>query len=216
MRHERYGSRRRVGNRMRIYVDFDDVVCETARTLCVWAHEWFGVEVPYERVHWFDLRRSLGLNEEQYQHLMERAHEHDALLQYPPAPDAVETLADWQRQGFDVTIVTGRPASTRDASRAWLARYGLEDVAIIFVDKYQREPPAPPGAPRALTLEEFGALTFDVAVDDAPLALDLLLANPVTRVFVFDRPWNRDYMPACGQVERAVDWAALAAAVPGW
>ena len=200
---------------MRIYVDFDDVVCETARTLCVWASEWFGVAVPYEEIHWFDLRRSLGLNETQYQHLMARAHENGAMMKYPPAPGAIETLVEWQRQGLDVMIVTGRPASTRDVSHAWLAHYGLERVPVTFVDKYQREPPASPGVPRALTIDELGALAFDVAVEDAPIALDLLAANPAIRVFVFDRPWNRDYAPACGRVERAADWAALAAAVPG-
>lgn len=199
---------------MRIYVDFDDVVCETARCLSEWARSWFDVHVAYENIHWFDLRRSLGLTDAQYEELMARAHADDNMLRYPPTPGAIETLLRWRRAGLEVTVVTGRPITTRTVSHAWLKRYGLAEMPIIFVDKYQREPATAPGAPRALTLDEFNALSFDMAVEDAPLALDLLAANPDIRVFVFDRPWNRAYTPACGQVERAVDWTVLAAAVP--
>ena len=198
---------------MRVYVDFDDVVCETARCLSAWARERFGIGVPYEDIRWFDLRRSLRLNDGQYEELMARAHADDSLLRYPPTPGAVKTLSRWRRAGLEVTVVTGRPVATRAVSYAWLAHYGLAGLPIIFVDKYRREPAVSPGAPRALTLDEFDALTFDIAVEDAPLALDLLAANPGTRAFVFDRPWNRDYTPASGRVERAADWAALATAV---
>ena len=198
---------------MRIYVDFDDVVCETARCLSAWARNWFGVDVSYENIRWFDLRRSLGLTDGQYGELMARAHAEDALLRYPPTPGAVKTLSRWRRAGLEVTVVTGRPVTTRTVSHAWLAHYGLAGMPIVFVDKYRREAAAPSGAAHALTLDEFNAPAFDIAVEDAPLALDLLAAIPGTRAFVFDRPWNRDYTPARGRVERAADWAALATAV---
>ncbi len=198
---------------MRIYVDFDDVVCETAQALCGLAHELFGVRVSYAAIRWFDLRRSFGLDAAQYERLMDRAHEEAAVMNYGPTPGAVETMRRWQDCGWDVSIVTGRPADTREVSRRWLKGHGIGDVPLVFVDKYHREPPPRPGAERALTCEKFCALTFDVAIDDAPVALDLLVANPHTAAFVFDRPWNRDYAPSSGAVERVCDWPALARAV---
>ena len=198
---------------MRIYVDFDDVVCETARCLSAWARERFGIGVPYEDIRWFDLRRSLRLNDGQYAELMARAHAEDALLRYPPTPGAVKTLSRWRQAGLEVTVVTGRPVAARAASHAWLAHHGLADLPVVFVDKYRREAGASPGAPRAPAFDEFDVSAFDIAVEDAPLALDRLAAVPGTRVFVFDRPWNRGYAPARGRVERVAGWAALAAAV---
>lgn len=200
---------------MRIYVDFDDVVCETARALCEWAGAMFGARVPYEEIHWFDLRRSFDLDAGQYERLMERAHADDAILGYAPTPDAVGTLARWRRRGWEVSIVTGRPAASREVSQRWLERHGVGDVPLVFVDKYQREPPPQPGAARALTREELRALSFDVALEDAPSALDWLGVHTPARVFVFDRPWNRAYVPSSGTVTRVCDWPAFERALSG-
>ena len=64
---------------MRVYVDFDDVLCETAQGLAVLALEMFGRQVPFEKIHAFDLRVAFDLHLEQYLALMERAHEPDFL-----------------------------------------------------------------------------------------------------------------------------------------
>jgi uncharacterized protein len=194
---------------MRLYVDFDDVVCETARALCELARALFGVRVRYEDIRWFDLRRSFDLDAGQYERLMERAHEEDAILGYAPTPDAVGTLARWRRLGWEVSIVTGRPATSRDVSQRWLERHGIGDVPMVFVDKYQREPPPQPGAARSLTQADLRALSFDVALEDAPSALDWLSAHTPARVFVFDRPWNQTYTPPRGSVTRVCDWPAF-------
>lgn len=51
---------------MKIYIDFDDVICETARYLKQIANELFGMNVPYDQIEFFNLMKSFHLNEEQY------------------------------------------------------------------------------------------------------------------------------------------------------
>ena len=59
---------------MRIYIDFDDVLCETARNLAVLARELFGRTVPYEAISGFDLKAAFALSEAEIDRLMEHAH----------------------------------------------------------------------------------------------------------------------------------------------
>lgn len=192
---------------MRIYVDFDDVLCETARALCDLARDLFGLRVRYEEIRWFDLRRSFDLDAVQYERLMDRAHQDDVILGYAATPGAVGALARWHHSDHEVSIVTGRPAAARDVSQRWLDCQGVGGVPLVFVDKYRREPPPPPGAARALTRDELREMPFDVAIEDAPTVLDWLAIQTPARVLVFDRPWNRGYTPPRGQVTRVYDWS---------
>ena len=50
---------------MRIYIDIDDVMCETAATLCLLAEREFGKGVPYAEVSQFDLQQVFGLTDEE-------------------------------------------------------------------------------------------------------------------------------------------------------
>ena len=50
---------------MKVYIDFDDVLCETAKYFTVLAKDLFGIVVPYEQVHFFNLQKSFNLNDEQ-------------------------------------------------------------------------------------------------------------------------------------------------------
>ena len=113
---------------MRIYVDFDDVLCETARELSRLARELYGCQVPYAAIRAFNLREAFGLDETRYLHLMRAAHETERLLALEPTPGAVATLARWAADGHTVEIVTGRPCATHAASARWLQRHGLADL----------------------------------------------------------------------------------------
>ena len=42
---------------MKIYVDYDDCLCETARSFSRLAVEMFGKHVPYEKIRYFDLEK---------------------------------------------------------------------------------------------------------------------------------------------------------------
>ncbi|MDD5706406.1 MAG: 2-dehydropantoate 2-reductase [Kiritimatiellae bacterium] len=196
---------------MRIYVDFDDVLCETARSLSRLAGELYGCRVAYADIRVFDLRDAFLLAPWQYHALMARAHEDDVLRGLRPTPGAVATILEWVGAGHDVQIVTGRPFATRGASLAWLSDQGLSNVPLVHVDKYGREAvPSAPAAPRSLTLAEFSRLRFDLAIEDAPEALRLLRAMPDCRTIIYDRPWNRGVQPSPPAIERCLDWQEVA------
>lgn len=194
---------------MRIYVDFDDVLCETARALSSLAAAMFGRTVPYERIQAFDLQTSFDINKSQYHALMARAHEPVFLLGLAPTPGGSACLRRW-RKTHEVVIVTGRPATCHAPTKTWLHQAGLEGVAILHVDKYGRHHDTSPDAPPFLTLAELRRETFDLAIDDAPLALDVLRARPTGRTVIFDRPWNRAYTSDDPRLCRCRDWKELA------
>ena len=195
---------------MRIYVDFDDVLCETARELSRLARELYGCRVPYESIRAFNLREAFGLDETRYLHLMRAAHETERLLALEPTPGAVATLARWAADGHTVEIVTGRPCATHAASARWLQRHGLADLPLVHVDKYNRElAPEANDWSRALTRDEFATRRYDLAVEDAPVALEQLAAMPPCRVIIFDRPWNRGVPLLTAHFTRCHDWVAV-------
>lgn len=194
---------------LRIYVDFDDVVAETARGLAGLLYREYGRRVAYDDIAFFDLRKSFQLDAEAYRTFMEKAHESDILQELDEAPGACAALRAWLDDGLSPVVVTGRPASSHAATRHWLDRRGLSGLPILHVDKYNRElgPPNPDVA--TLRFDELHALAFDVAVDDAPTALDLLAESRLCPFVIFDRPWNRSYVPVDASTPRAADWSAL-------
>ncbi len=195
---------------LRIYVDFDDVLCETAKPLSLLANRLYGCTVDYADIHTFNLREAFALDEARYQRLMSVAHEHEHLLNLEATPGAVATLAAWSQSGHAVEIVTGRPFATHAISVAWLARHGLSQIPIIHVDKYSREPaPETDGDARALTLEEFSRRRYDLAIEDAPVALAQLAKMPLCKVVVFDRPWNRILPGDTAHFTRCPDWRGV-------
>ncbi len=196
---------------MRIYVDFDDVICETARPLAELALQQYGCRVSYADIRAFDLRVSFGLDETRYVNLMRKAHEPDYLISLEATPGAVETLSEWMEAGHAVEIVTGRPCSANAISRAWLARFGLARIPLVHVDKYNRQlGPEISDWAGALTVEEFAVRHYDLAVEDAPVALEQLAAMPLGRVVIFDRPWNRDVPVPAARFTRCTDWPSVA------
>lgn len=179
---------------MRIYIDFDDVLCETARHLSDMARDLFARNVPYEAISVFNLQQAFSLSEAQIEALMEHAHDTGFLEGIAPAPGGLEGMRALEACGHKLAIVTGRPASSHEGSVAWLRKHGLSHLDILYVDKYGRAPAQPAeGSPRTLSRADFDKFHFDVAIDDAPAALDLLSQRRDCTVIVYNRPWNRLY-----------------------
>lgn len=176
---------------MRIYVDFDDVICDTARGLLKVTKDLFGVDVPFEKLFCFDLQCALGLTEEQFVKMMQKGHEEESLISLTEIPGAVETLNKWIDEGNDVQVVTGRPFYTYNVSRKWLDEHGLSRIKLIHVDKYGREK-FYNSAIGNLSLDEFSSYKYDFAVEDSPLAFKSLEAMKDCTVAVMDRPWNKE------------------------
>ncbi len=197
------------GMAMRIYIDFDDVLCETARHLSGLARDLFARDVPYEAISVFDLQQAFDLSGSEIDDLMEHAHRPAFLTHLAPAPGSLDAVCALEADGHDLAIVTGRPATSHDGSCGWLRKHGLSHLDLIYVDKYGRAPAQPPpGTPKTLNLAEFAALAFDVAIDDAPTALDLLAHRQACTVIVYDRPWNRGYVQAAN-MRRSGSWQEI-------
>ena len=175
---------------MRIYCDMDDILCETAATLCRLVEREFGVHVAYRDVHEFDLQKSFGLTSDQMRRFMALAHEPEHLLAYPQTVGAVQGLKALAAAGHDVEIVTGRPASSFRATEAWLAAAGLGGFPVTYVNKYGRLFSQDGDAPEMVPLADMLKRRYDVVIDDSPMVLPAFATWTSMRVLVFDRPWN--------------------------
>ena len=153
---------------MKIYVDFDDCLCETGRSFSGLAASMFGIDVPYEKMHSFNLQEAFGLTDAQYEELLVRGHEPEILLSYEETPGASEVIGEWTAAGHEVSVITGRPSFTYEASRLWLDRHGLAQVPLYCLDKYGREEHEGTGK-GVLTLEDYYRMDFDCAVEDSPM-----------------------------------------------
>lgn len=176
---------------MRIYCDMDDVLCETALSLCGLADRLYGVKVDYEAVREFDLQRVFSLSGAQMKEFSRVSHSYETLMSYPETPGAIAGIKALKAAGHEIEIVTGRPSSAWKGTADWLAAHGLCDFPVTYVDKYGRGYSAKGEAPRMVTLDEVRERRYDVAIDDSPLSLEFLKNWTATRVLVFDRPWNR-------------------------
>lgn len=192
----------------RIYVDFDDVLCETAQTLTALLARMFRKTVPFESIWTFDLSKSFGLGPEELASFMAAAHAPEIIEGTEPIDGAAEALGRWMGGGAEVCIVTGRPPSTEEASRRWLAKHRMPHSSLMFVDKYSREFPLHCG-PGAVTLDELVKMEFCLAVDDAPMMLDFLEKRMTMPVVIFDRPWNAG-VGTSARFQRCRSWKEIA------
>ena len=154
---------------MKIYVDYDDCLCETARSFSRLAVEMFGKHVPYEKIRYFDLDKSFDLDDDQFQRFMIKGHDPEVLLSYEETPGASATINELISQGHEVSIITGRPFSAYEPSREWLDKHGLKDVRLYCLNKYGRDTSFY-NTDFSLELEDYYKMKFDFAVEDSPKA----------------------------------------------
>ena len=194
----------------RVYVDMDDVLCETARRLAELVGEMFGRTVAFEAIHSFDLASSFSLAKEEHDALMDVIHQADLLLSIDPVPGAASVLRQWSQDGLRICIVTGRPVASADASREWLRREGIPFDELIFVDKYGRHDLE--GADReSVPLVELVRQSFCLAVEDEPRTARYLAANLGAPVMLLSRPWNAGVatQECPGKLVRCDGWGAV-------
>ncbi len=193
---------------MKFYVDFDDCLCETARTFVRIVEEMFGKVVPYEKIRFFNLQDSFGLTDKEYGQLMIEGHRPEVLLSYAETPGASQVLNEWMDQGHEVSIITGRPFNAYDASRRWLDEHGLKNAPLFCLDKYGRDSFIK-NSVFNLKLEDYYRMRFDYAIEDSPLAFRYFEHLPNLKVMVYDRPWNREYELTDKNYSRCYDWEAI-------
>jgi beta-phosphoglucomutase-like phosphatase (HAD superfamily) len=178
-----------VASPRRVYVDFDDVLCETARGLCELLEEVHGKRVAYRDMLSFDLGVSFGLGRAELLRFMDAAHRPENIGRLRPMEGARAVLSGWRARGLEVCVVTGRPPETAASSSAWLAEHGMPHDRLVFVDKYRRLPPGPDLVP----LDALAGMGFAFAIDDAPAMLEYLAEAVPVPLIVFDRPWNTGF-----------------------
>lgn len=195
---------------MKVYIDFDDVLCETAKYFTKIAKELFDVDVPYEEVQFFNLQKSFHLNNEQYDELMRAGHLPENLLAYEETLGASETINRWIDAGHEISIITGRPYDSYEPSRKWLDLHHLERVPLFCVDKYGREK-FNRDCTYSMTLEQLYGMEFDFAIEDSPAAFEHVLHFDQCKVAVINRPWNRMAPLPNERFVRCDSWEEIAA-----
>jgi len=193
---------------MNIYIDFDDVICETGRAFTRIAKELFGIELPYSQVQFFNLKKAFDLDEEQYVKLLAEGHTEKNLLSYEETEGASETINKWIDEGHDVKIITGRPFDSYNPSRRWLDEHGLKRVPLFCVDKYGREV-FNQDCTYSMTLKQLYEMTFDFAIEDSPQAFEHVARFENCIVAVYDRPWNRKAEFPGEMFKRCENWQAI-------
>lgn len=193
---------------MKIYIDFDDVLCETGRYFTKIAKELFDIDLPYREVQFFDLQKSFHLTDAQYDELMAAGHTPENLLAYEETPDASRTINQWLEEGHEVFVMTGRPFDAYEPSRKWLDEHHLERVPLFCVDKYGRES-FNQGCTYSMTLEEFYQMPFDFIVEDSPSAFVHVLHFQNCKTAIYDRPWNQNAQFPNETFVRCFNWQEI-------
>ena len=193
---------------MKIYVDYDDCLCETARRFSQLVDELFGVGVPYENIRYFDLQKSFSLSEEQYEYMMIEGHKPEVLMSYDETPGAVKVVNGWIDDGHEVSVITGRPYSAYEPSRIWLDHHGIDRVKLFCLNKYGRDAFIK-DSEFSLEIEDYKRMHFDYAVEDSPAAFRFFDHLPALKVLVYDRPWNQECEFPGENYNRCFDWESI-------
>ena len=174
----------------KVYVDIDDVLSRTIESLIDLLDALHGRRVEVSDVRHFDLGRSFRLTEEETVAFMDRAHADEIIEAIQPTSGGVEVLANWEAAGDRVSLVTGRPPSTYEASRRWLSEHQIKHESLHHLDKWRRPEWNPGGLP-SIEFQEIRAFEFDFAVEDSLDTAIRLVEEFDIPVALMDRPWNR-------------------------
>ena len=146
-----------------VYIDMDDVLCQTAQHFLTILERDFGKRFTFEQLTDFDVGQACELTVDEKQELYRIVHQGEELLNIPPIPGAVDVLQQWSAAGHEIAIVTGRPPDTYEPSVQWLNKHGVPHNRILIVDKYGRF--APDGS-QCISLEALINHSFCWAVED--------------------------------------------------
>jgi uncharacterized HAD superfamily protein len=188
----------------KIYVDFDDVLCETGRELTALLQRLHGRSVAFEEMTSFDLGVAFGLSSEELSAFMIAASEPELISVLKPIDGAIDALRKWHDQGCEIHVVTGRPPAIFEASKQWLEHHAVPHTSLLFVDKYGRHDLNE----NIVTLSSLSEIGFCFAVEDSPSLVHYLSDTLGIFVAVFDRPWNRGLSTNApsGRTKRCHSW----------
>jgi uncharacterized HAD superfamily protein len=197
----------------RIYVDIDDVLSETIARLVDLLEDIHDRRVDPSQVQHFNLSKSFGLDSDEIESFMQRAHDDDIIESIAPTPGASDVLSRWQAAGHRITLVTGRPPKTNAASRRWLDSHDLSHEALHHLDKWNRPSWNLTGLP-AIAFDDLPDFGFEFAVEDHLDTAVRLIEEFEIPVALMDRPWNRAIGPVSRKTRaslvRCANWEQIA------
>lgn len=192
-----------------IYIDMDDVLCDTAGHYIKLVKRIFDLEFGLEEIHSFNLQESFGLSKEENALMFKEAHKPDFTLSLEPFPGIADALHLLQECGYSVDIVTGRHTRAYSESLDWLQMHAIPFDTFTMVDKYGW-----PDTDRqiAVTMDMLSSKNFDCAIEDNLNMVTHLAVKMKTPVLLFDRPWNRNFL-ANGSVTRCYTWPEISSSI---
>ena len=193
-----------------IYVDMDDVLCQTARRFLAILEREFGKRIAYEQLTNFDIGDACNLQPNERDELYRIVHEAHELLNLEPVADAMQVLRQWSARGYEIAIVTGRPPQSQEVSLEWLARHRVPFETFTMVDKYGR---FATDDTVAITLNELSARRFCWAVEDSLPMAQYLASQMAVPVALIDCPWNRADAEHSG-IARYSAWSEIVETMP--
>lgn len=203
----------------RLYIDFDDVLSQTARAFTHLLEETVGKRVEFEAITCFDLSKSFDLSQEEIDRFMVEAHRPERMIEFEPIDGAIDVVSAWHAAGHEIDVLTGRPPSAEQVSRDWLERHRVPHSQLYFVDKYQRfDETAWDGHGPVLKLAELHGDLYDLVMEDSLETAAYLADKTSARILLLDRPWNRNVSglseATVARIERCRDWGEVAEVFP--
>lgn len=193
-----------------IYLDLDDVICDTAVALLGLIDREFGLKIAFDDIFSFDLQKSFGLSDDANRHLFKCAHSRKFILNIGILEGVKQTLDRWRAQGHQIHIVTGRHTSAHQATLSWLENQQLGYDSFSMVDKYGWEAT---NLDLAVTLEEISSRHYSFGIEDNVAMAEFLSGAMGLSVLLHDRPWNRDLKEGAsasgGGIKRFYSWDQL-------
>lgn len=199
------GGARVMARSQTIYVDMDDVLCETARRFLLIIEREFGRCVPYEDLTNFNLEHSCGLSPAERTELHRIVHQRDEISSIEPMADGIAVVKGWAAAGYEIAIVTGRPPDAYEPSVDWLTRHDIPYHSFTVVDKYGRFQTE---NTIGLTLSELASREYCWAVEDSLPVAQFLAREMKVPVALLDRPWNREEISHT-LITRCDNWQAI-------
>ena len=171
-----------------IAVDIDNVLADTDDVVRRLIRDLFEVHSTRDDIITWEYSSSLPITAEQERKVFNILHrEHlSEISVVPGAPAGLSHL----RTLAPIWIITARPESSRSATEEWLTTFGFEYDTLLF-----------------------SASKPDVAVpvifyiDDNPETANQLNARS-KRIFLMDRPWNRE-IPDSDRLTRVYSWLEI-------
>lgn len=193
-----------------IYLDLDDVICNTAVAYLELIDREFGLEIAFDNIFSFDLQKSFGLSDSATRHLFKCGHSPEFILAIDILDGVKEAIENWQARGSQIHIVTGRHTSAYQASLEWLGNHDLGYDSFTMVDKYGWEDT---DHDLAVSLDEISSRHYSFGIEDNVTMAEFLSGSMGLPVLLHDRPWNRALKEGAtlngGGITRFYSWDEL-------